>query len=217
MLRRVTDGSTVEIGHRWMYCRDRATDGCCLLLQIQNFFCRRDFAIGASSKNKAGNVIGSSIFKLDELIGAFGTQLQLPLRWFVQLIWIFFYTQVHVEIARSKCQWIFSTKTSVTTSSIGQPQGISQESYCGWILVSARLPQKAAPVILQFSGKNLERKDKFFDETSVFFVVNALWVNKSLILGIIPVEICFHNSWGLRNFTEMIWYDMDCFGKLVGL
>ncbi|CAG9530690.1 unnamed protein product [Cercopithifilaria johnstoni] len=103
----------------------------------------RDFSIGAALKNTVGNVIGSCIFKLDELIGAFGTQLQLPL----------------------------STKTSVITTSVGQLQTVPQGMYCGMILVSARLPEKAAPVILQFSGKNLKKKDKFFDETSVFFMI----------------------------------------------
>uniref|UniRef100_A0A915PMS6 C2 domain-containing protein n=1 Tax=Setaria digitata TaxID=48799 RepID=A0A915PMS6_9BILA len=105
----------------------------------------RNFSANGSVKT-IGNVIGSSIFKLDELIGAFGAQLQLPL----------------------------STKTVVTTTSMGQIQAVSQGLYCGWILVSARLPEKAAPVILQFSGKNLEKKDKFFDETSVFFVINKV-------------------------------------------
>ncbi|VDO54128.1 unnamed protein product, partial [Brugia timori] len=94
-----------------------------------------------SHKNTIGNVIGSSIFKLDELIGAFGTQLQLPL--------------------------------SAKTSSISQLDAVPQQSYCGWILVSARLPEKPAPVILQFSGKNLQKKDKFFDETSVFFAYHS--------------------------------------------
>ncbi|KAM3719856.1 Copine family protein [Dirofilaria immitis] len=106
----------------------------------------RDCSINTIAKNKIGNVIGSSIFKLDELIGAFGTQLQLPL----------------------------STKTSMITSTIGQFQAISQGLYCGWILVSARLPEKSAPVILQFAGKNLEKKEKFFDETSVFFVIQKV-------------------------------------------
>ncbi|EFO19691.1 hypothetical protein LOAG_08801 [Loa loa] len=106
----------------------------------------RDFSIGASFKNTVGNVIGSSVFKLDELIGAFGTQLQLPL----------------------------SAKTSITSTSSDEHQAVPQELYCGWILVAARLPEKAAPVILQFSGKNLEKKDKFFDETSVFFVIHKI-------------------------------------------
>lgn len=33
-----------------------------------------------SVANVEGNVIGTTIFKLDELIGAFGAQLRLPLR-----------------------------------------------------------------------------------------------------------------------------------------
>lgn len=45
-----------------------------------NFCYRRDFSIGTAVKNAVGNVIGSCVFELDELIGAFGTQIQLPLR-----------------------------------------------------------------------------------------------------------------------------------------
>lgn len=66
----------------------------------------------------------------------------------------------------------FSTKISVISKSTGRVQIVPQGLHCGWIHVSGRLPEKAAPVILQFSGKNLEKKDKFFDETSVFFTVN---------------------------------------------
>ncbi|EJW75289.1 hypothetical protein WUBG_13801, partial [Wuchereria bancrofti] len=129
----------------------------------------RDFSIDTSHKNTIGNVIGSSIFKLDELIGAFGTQLQLPL----------------------------SAKTSATATSISQLHAVPQELYCGWILVSARLPEKPAPVILQFSGKNLQKKDKFFDETSVFFAIHKIENDKT------KTEL--YRSEGIRDHSHPIW------------
>ncbi|KAK6103214.1 Copine family protein [Brugia pahangi] len=125
----------------------------------------RDFSIDTSHKNTIGNVIGSSIFKLDELIGAFGTQLQLPL--------------------------------SAKTSSISQLDAVPQQSYCGWILVSARLPEKPAPVILQFSGKNLQKKDKFFDETSVFFAIYKIENDKT------KTEL--YRSEHIREHSHPIW------------
>ncbi|VDN21789.1 unnamed protein product, partial [Gongylonema pulchrum] len=109
-------------------------------------FFRRNFTAGASLANAVGGVIGSAIFKLDELIGAFGAQLRLPL----------------------------SAKTAVTTSAIGQPQAVPQGRYYGTVVVSGRLPEKTEPVILQFSGKNLEKRDKIFDETSVFFEIHRI-------------------------------------------
>uniref|UniRef100_A0A1I8ELX1 Copine domain-containing protein n=1 Tax=Wuchereria bancrofti TaxID=6293 RepID=A0A1I8ELX1_WUCBA len=130
---------------------------------------QRDFSIDTSHKNTIGNVIGSSIFKLDELIGAFGTQLQLPL----------------------------SAKTSATATSISQLHAVPQELYCGWILVSARLPEKPAPVILQFSGKNLQKKDKFFDETSVFFAIHKIENDKT------KTEL--YRSEGIRDHSHPIW------------
>ncbi|VBB31314.1 unnamed protein product, partial [Acanthocheilonema viteae] len=129
----------------------------------------RDFSIGATFKNTIGSVIGSCIFKLDELIGAFGTQLQLPL----------------------------STKTSVIATSVGELQEVPHGSYCGWILVSARLPEKATPVILQFSGKNLKKKDKFFDETSVFFTIHRIENDER------KTEL--YRSEALREHSHPIW------------
>uniref|UniRef100_A0A0R3RKJ1 C2 domain-containing protein n=1 Tax=Elaeophora elaphi TaxID=1147741 RepID=A0A0R3RKJ1_9BILA len=132
-------------------------------------YMQRDFSIGSRSKNTSGNVIGSSIFKLDELIGAFGTQLQLPL----------------------------CAKTSIITTSVGQLQAVPEELYCGLILITARLPEKAAPVILQFSGKNLKKKDKFFDETSVFFVINKIENDKT------KTEL--YRSEAIREHSHPIW------------
>ncbi|VDM92542.1 unnamed protein product, partial [Litomosoides sigmodontis] len=129
----------------------------------------RDFSIGAAFKNAVGNVIGSCVFELDELIGAFGTQIKLPL----------------------------STKTSVINRSSGRAQVIPQGSHCGWIHVSGRLPEKAAPVILQFSGKNLEKKDKFFDETSVFFTIHKIENDET------KTEL--YRSEALREHSHPIW------------
>ncbi|MCP9261248.1 hypothetical protein DINM_004630 [Dirofilaria immitis] len=104
----------------------------------------RDCSINTIAKNKIGNVIGSSIFKLDELIGAFGTQLQLPL----------------------------STKTSMITSTIGQFQAISQGLYCGWILVSARLPEKSAPIQ---KVENDERKKEIYRSEVIREHSHPIW------------------------------------------
>ncbi|VDO41699.1 unnamed protein product, partial [Onchocerca flexuosa] len=103
----------------------------------------RDYSVGSSVKNTVSNLIGTCVFNLGELIGTFGVKLQVAL----------------------------NTKTSIVAKSNGQLRVVPQGLYRGWAIVSARLPEKSLPVILQFSGKNLKKKNKFFDETSVFFVV----------------------------------------------
>ncbi|VDM92503.1 unnamed protein product [Onchocerca ochengi] len=106
----------------------------------------RDYSVGGSVKNTVSNLIGTCVFNLDELIGTFGVKLQVTL----------------------------NTKTSIIARTNGQLQIVPRGLYRGWAIVYARLPEKSSPVILQFSGKNLKKKNKFFDETSVFFVIYKL-------------------------------------------
>lgn len=44
--------------------------------------------------------------------------------------------------------------------------------YKGLAIIQGRLAEKAEPVFIQFAGRNLEKKAKFFDETKVYYQVN---------------------------------------------
>ncbi|OZC10026.1 Copine, partial [Onchocerca flexuosa] len=137
----------------------------------------RDYSVGSSVKNTVSNLIGTCVFNLGELIGTFGVKLQVALK--------------------RLNQSFLSTKTSIVAKSNGQLRVVPQGLYRGWAIVSARLPEKSLPVILQFSGKNLKKKNKFFDETSVFFVIHKL-ENDSKKKEIYRSEV-------IKNHSHPIW------------
>uniref|UniRef100_A0A158R5M7 Copine domain-containing protein n=1 Tax=Syphacia muris TaxID=451379 RepID=A0A158R5M7_9BILA len=91
-------------------------------------------------------VIGSVIFKLDELIGAFGAQLCRPL----------------------------SHKASISSALNLYAHTTHSIDYKGLVVILGRLAEKAEPVFIQFAGRNLEKKAKFFDETKVYYQVHRL-------------------------------------------
>lgn len=73
---------------------------------------------------------------------------------------------------------LFSSKATIASALSVQTPSVPVADYRGTLIVTGRLAGKAEPVILQFAGRNLERKGKFFDETEVYFqVCNFLNIN----------------------------------------
>uniref|UniRef100_A0A915CAQ1 Copine C-terminal domain-containing protein n=1 Tax=Parascaris univalens TaxID=6257 RepID=A0A915CAQ1_PARUN len=132
-------------------------------VEIRNFLERSSLPIAA------GNIIGSTIFKLDELIGAFGAQL---------------------------CR-IISSKATIASALSAQTPSVPVADYRGTLIVTGRLSGKAEPVILQFAGRNLERKGKFFDETEVYFQVHRAENNDERTL--------LYQSESIKNHSHPIW------------
>ncbi|CAI2343846.1 unnamed protein product [Caenorhabditis sp. 36 PRJEB53466] len=120
--------------------------------------------------SSSSDILATSIFKVDELIGSFGLQLRRQLQ-----------------------------KTGTIAQSIAGTQRMSEE-YLGGIIVSAEMPEKEQPIVVQFHGKSLDRKDFLWDETAVFFRVFRLEEGKdddSLVF--------LYESEALKNHSHPQW------------
>ncbi|CAB3405336.1 unnamed protein product [Caenorhabditis bovis] len=116
------------------------------------------------------DVLASCIFKVDELIGSFGLQLRKNL-----------------------------SKTCTISNALNCTQRNSLE-YIGGIIISAEMPEKEQPIVVQFAGKSLDRKDFLWDETAVFFRVFRLEEGKdddSLVF--------LYESEALKNHSHPQW------------
>uniref|UniRef100_A0A1I7XUD9 C2 domain-containing protein n=1 Tax=Heterorhabditis bacteriophora TaxID=37862 RepID=A0A1I7XUD9_HETBA len=96
--------------------------------------CRYHDGITATSSD---DVIGSCIFKVDELIGSFGLQLRRSL-----------FPSISIG----------SVLTNVRPA----------QSPIGGLFISAEMPEKDQPIVVQLHGRALDRKDLLWDETAVF-------------------------------------------------
>ncbi|CAI5441283.1 unnamed protein product [Caenorhabditis angaria] len=116
------------------------------------------------------DILASTIFKVDELIGSFGLQLRQSL-----------------------------DRVSTISNTLGGAQRSSAE-YLGGIIISAEMPEKEQPIVVQFHGKSLDRKDFLWDETAVFFRVYRLEEGKdddSLIF--------LYESEAIKNHSHPQW------------
>ncbi|VDK43438.1 unnamed protein product, partial [Anisakis simplex] len=133
----------------------------------------RNFSSRSSSSITSGNIVGSAIFKLDELIGAFGAQL---------------------------CK-VISPKATIASALSAQAFPMQSAEYRGTLIITGHLASKAEPVILQFVGRNLERRGKFFDETEVYFLIHRVENNDERTLLYQSEYIKNHSrpSWNVFN------------------
>ncbi|CAO4364994.1 unnamed protein product [Caenorhabditis nigoni] len=120
--------------------------------------------------SSSSDILATSIFKVDELIGSFGLQLRRQLQ-----------------------------RTGSIANALSGTQRITEE-YLGGIIVSAEMPEKEQPIVVQFHGKSLDRKDFLWDETAVFFRVFRLEEGKdddSLIF--------LYESEAIKNHSHPQW------------
>uniref|UniRef100_A0A9J2PTG5 Copine C-terminal domain-containing protein n=1 Tax=Ascaris lumbricoides TaxID=6252 RepID=A0A9J2PTG5_ASCLU len=171
--------------------------------QIRNFLARSSFPIAA------GNIIGSAIFKLDELIGAFGAQLCKVIRrnFLARSSFpiaagniigsaIFKLDELIGAFGAQLCK-VISSKATIASALSVQTPSVPVADYRGTLIVTGRLAGKAEPVILQFAGRNLERKGKFFDETEVYFQIHRAENNDERTL--------LYQSESIKNHSHPIW------------
>ncbi|KAK6732899.1 hypothetical protein RB195_016962 [Necator americanus] len=86
--------------------------------------------------------------------------------------------------------------------SIAQSLSTSRPSQkiVGGVIISAQMPEKEQPIIVQFAGRSLERKDLIWDETAVFFRVFRLEEGKDddeLVL--------LYESEAIKNHSHPQW------------
>ncbi|CAD6198984.1 unnamed protein product [Caenorhabditis auriculariae] len=116
------------------------------------------------------DVMATSIFKVDELIGSFGLQLRRSLM-----------------------------RTTTIASTLSTSSRHSSE-YLGGLIISAEMPEKEQPIVVQFHGKSIDRKDFLWDETAVFFRVFRLEEGKdddSLVF--------LYESEAIKNHSHPQW------------
>ncbi|WKX93637.1 hypothetical protein Q1695_011137 [Nippostrongylus brasiliensis] len=128
--------------------------------------CRlHDGAIASGSDD----VIGSCIFKVDELIGSFGLQLRRSLFKSVSIA-------QSLQANRQSLQMI------------------------GMVVISAQMPEKEQPIIVQLHGRSLDRKDLIWDETAVFFRVFRLEEGKDE-----DELVLLYESEAIKNHSHPQW------------
>ncbi|KAF8362447.1 cpna-5 [Pristionchus pacificus] len=126
--------------------------------------------------------ISTAIFKVDELIGSFGLQLRKPL--------------------------LVDCSISAIVQ-LGLPKQPSFSSL-GSLLVDATLPQKKQPIVIQFEGKGLERKELIWDETAVFFRVYRMEQGseedvKLLLYESEAIKVKGH----IQNHSHPVWMEFS--------
>ncbi|CAJ0607391.1 unnamed protein product [Cylicocyclus nassatus] len=115
------------------------------------------------------DVVGSCIFKVDELIGSFGLQLRRSL---------------------------FKTVSIAQALSSSRPS----QQVIGVVIISAQMPEKEQPIIVQLHGRSLERKDLIWDETAVFFRVFRLEEGKDE-----DELVLLYESEAIKNHSHPQW------------
>ncbi|GMR34366.1 hypothetical protein PMAYCL1PPCAC_04561, partial [Pristionchus mayeri] len=120
--------------------------------------------------------LATAVFKVDELIGSFGLQLRKALL--------------------EECP-------ISTIVQLGLPKQPSFSSL-GSLLIDATLPQKKQPIVLQFEGKALERKELIWDETAVFFRVYRVEQGSDD-----DVNVLLYESEGIKNHSHPVWREFS--------
>ncbi|XGW10483.1 hypothetical protein V3C99_012179 [Haemonchus contortus] len=128
--------------------------------------CRLHDGITASGSD---DVVGSCIFKVDELIGSFGLQLRRSLY------------------------------KSPTIAQVLQSNRHSLQMI-GSVIISAQMPEKEQPIIVQLHGRSLDRKDLIWDETAVFFRVFRLEEGKDE-----DELVLLYESEAIKNHSHPQW------------
>ncbi|GMS82200.1 hypothetical protein PENTCL1PPCAC_4375, partial [Pristionchus entomophagus] len=121
--------------------------------------------------------LATTVFKVDELIGSFGLQLRKALLDDCPIASV-------VQLGLSKQQSSFSA--------------------LGSLLVDATLPQKKQPILLQFEGKGLERKELIWDETAVFFRVYRVEQGSEE-----DVNVLLYESEAIKNHSHPVWKEFS--------
>ncbi|KAE9420875.1 hypothetical protein Angca_003985, partial [Angiostrongylus cantonensis] len=137
-------------------------------IDMQVYLIRFRLHDGATASS-SDDLIGSCIFKVDELIGSFGLHIRRSL-----------YKSVTIAQALST--------------------GRTNMSAIGCVTISAQMPEKEQPIIVQLHGRSLDRKDLLWDETAVFFRVFRLEKGKDddeLVL--------LYESEAIKNHSHPQW------------
>ncbi|VDM55840.1 unnamed protein product [Angiostrongylus costaricensis] len=98
-----------------------------------------------ATASSSDDLIGSCIFKVDELIGSFGLHIRRSLYKNGNSVFSFFYSCLQNYYFMFHLGFVYS-----------------------------QMPEKEQPIIVQLHGRSLDRKDLLWDETAVFFRVFRL-------------------------------------------
>lgn len=105
-----------------------------------------------------------------------------------------------------------SHKASINSAINSHAHATHSTDYKGVVVIQGRLAEKAEPVFIQFAGRNLEKKAKFFDETKVYYQVSFYWICYNSFFSVIIWNAVLEKM-NLVDYKN-VFADVSFFSKL---